>query len=245
MDIILAIDIIEGKCVRLTKGDYATKKIYASDPLKIAKEYEAAGFKRLHLIDLDGAKAKKVVNLKVLETIATNTDLIIDFGGGLNSIGDFASVFDSGASMATVGSLAANNRELTLELLNQYSKEKLILGSDCKDRKIAVSGWQEVTDISVLSFITTYLKEGFEMVISTDISKDGMLKGPSFDLYKEILKQAEADCLSISLIASGGVSSIKDLDKLNELNLFGSIIGKAFYENKISLEDLAKWEKNR
>lgn len=243
MDIILAIDIIDGKCVRLTKGDYSTKKIYSSDPLEIAKAYEQTGFRRLHLVDLDGAKAKKVVNLKVLEAIATKTNLIVDFGGGLSSKKDFAAVFNSGAALATVGSLAANNRELALELLSEYSKERLILGSDCKDRKIAVSGWQEVTDLSVISFITSYLKAGFETVISTDISKDGMLIGPSFELYKEILEETKNQNLKISLIASGGVTSLDDLDKLKELNISGAIIGKAFYEGKISLEDLANWEK--
>ncbi|NLA93108.1 MAG: 1-(5-phosphoribosyl)-5-[(5-phosphoribosylamino)methylideneamino]imidazole-4-carboxamide isomerase [Spirochaetales bacterium] len=241
MEIIPAIDIIDGKYVRLTRGDYEQKKVYGNDPLTMAKEIADAGIKRLHLVDLDGAKAKKVVNLKVLEEIAQNTALIIDVGGGLQSKQDFSDVFNAGAHMATVGSLAARDRDLTLELLAIYGGEKLILGADSLDGMIAVSGWQESTSFPLFDFITTYLEAGFLKVIATDISRDGMLSGSALELYRDLLERVEELGLTINLIASGGVNSLEDISELKEAGLSGAIIGKALYEGIVTLEELAQW----
>jgi phosphoribosylformimino-5-aminoimidazole carboxamide ribotide isomerase len=243
MKIICAIDIIDGSCVRLVKGSYATKKVYSEDPVAMAKSFEEHGLKHLHLVDLDGAKAKKVVNLSVLKAIRTETNLTIDVGGGLQSEDDFEAVFDSGADMATIGSLAAKNRELTLKLLEKWGPDKLILGADCLNEKIAISGWQEQIDFNVYQFVESYLKAGFKKVISTDVSKDGLLSGPAFDLYENLLNLAQQNNLPLELIASGGVTTVKDLNRLKNLQLDGSIIGKALYENYFSLEELARWEK--
>ncbi len=234
MRIIPAIDIIEGKCVRLSKGDYQTMKVYNEDPLEVAKTFEGAGLKFLHLVDLDGAKASHIVNWRVLEKLANKTELIIDFGGGLKSNDDLRIAFECGAKQITGGSVAAKEPKLFESWLLAYGKEKIILGADTLEGKIAVSGWQENTDESIEEFIKNYVAKGIEYVISTDISKDGMLEGPSFKLYEEILKA----CPSIKLIASGGIVSIEDLIRLKEKGLDGAIIGKAIYEGFIRLEDL-------
>lgn len=237
MRIIPAIDIIEGKCVRLTQGDYGQKTIYNEDPLEVAKEFEGAGLKYLHLVDLDGAKAKHIVNWKVLEKLANQTSLNIDFGGGIKSDKDIQIAFECGAKQVTGGSIAAQNRELFLLWLSQYGAQKLILGADAKDGKIAVSGWQEDTNLQAIDFIREYQQAGIEYVICTDIAKDGMLQGPSLDLYKKILEE----CQGIKLIASGGVSNMKDVEQLAELGMEGCIIGKAIYENKITIKELSKF----
>ena len=236
MKIIPAIDIIDGKCVRLSKGDYDTKKIYHENPLEIAKEFEANGIQYLHLVDLDGAKAKTIKNLKTLEILSSQTNLIIDFGGGIKTRESLESAFNSGANQVTIGSIAVENSEICEEWINEFGAEKLILGADCLDRKVKTSGWIENSDLDVIEFIQSYEKKGVIDVICTDISKDGMLEGPSFELYKKILEQSD-----IALIASGGISCLKDLEDLKELGCSGAIIGKALYEGKISLKELQKF----
>jgi phosphoribosylformimino-5-aminoimidazole carboxamide ribotide isomerase len=233
MKIIPAIDIIDGKCVRLSKGDYDTKKIYNENPVEVAKEFEDFGIQYLHLVDLDGAKAKKIINQKVIENIAKNTNLIIDFGGGIRSEEDLQKAFDSGAKKVTLGSIAVVNPELCLDWLEKFGTEKLILGADCLDRKIKTSGWLENSETDVVDFIKEYQKKGFREVVCTDISKDGMLQGPSTALYQEIIENS-----TIELIASGGISNIEDVQKMKEIGCAGTIIGKAIYEGRISLEDL-------
>ena len=233
MRIIPAIDIIDGKCVRLSKGDYDTKKIYNENPVEVAKEFEDFGIQYLHLVDLDGAKAKKIINQKVIENIAKNTNLIIDFGGGIRSEEDLQKAFDSGAKKVTLGSIAVVNPELCLDWLEKFGTEKLILGADCLDRKIKTSGWLENSETDVVDFIKEYQKKGFREVVCTDISKDGMLQGPSIALYQEIIENS-----TIELIASGGISNIEDVQKMKEIGCAGTIIGKAIYEGRISLEDL-------
>src|SRR5574344_803411 len=227
MIIIPAIDIIDGKCVRLTKGDYDIKKIYSDNPLDIAKGFEDAGITRLHLVDLDGAKAKHIVNHKVLETIASKTKLVIDFGGGLKSDDALRIAFESGASMVTGGSIAVKDRETFLHWIETYGAEKIILGADAKDKMIAVSGWQEVSELPILDFIESYTSRGIQKVISTDIARDGMLTGPSIHLYKEIMDKFP----TLELIASGGIATMKDIYELNEMGVPGVITGKAIYEN--------------
>jgi phosphoribosylformimino-5-aminoimidazole carboxamide ribotide isomerase len=234
MRIIPAIDIIDGKCVRLTRGDYSTKKIYNESPLEVAKEFEGAGIKYLHLVDLDGAKAQHVVNYKILEQITSKTRLKIDFGGGLKTDEDLHIAFNSGAKQITGGSIAVKNPEIFEGWVNKYGGVKIILGADCNNEKIAVSGWQEESDMEVIPFIKGYEKKGIKYVICTDISKDGMLEGPSFHLYKRILN----DTSDIKLIASGGVTSIDDLNRLEDLGCEAAIIGKAIYEGYIKLSDL-------
>lgn len=234
IEIIPAIDIIEGKCVRLSQGDYNQKTIYNEDPLEVAKMFEMAGVRRLHLVDLDGAKAKHIVNYKVLEKIAAKTSLVIDFGGGLKSDEDLEIAFNSGATMVTGGSIAVKERETFLQWLEKYGSEKIILGADAKDGKIAVSGWQEATELSVIEFIAGFNKEGIQKVISTDISRDGMLSGPSFELYAEILEKLP----ELEIIASGGIATMEDILKLDEMGVPGVITGKAIYENKITLKEI-------
>lgn len=235
MRIIPAIDIIEGKCVRLSKGDYSTKKIYSEDPLDMAKRFEDHGIKYLHLVDLDGAKSKHIVNHKVLENIATNTSLQIDFGGGLKTDDDLRIAFESGAKQITGGSIAVKNPETFSSWINTYGADKIILGADAMDEKIAVSGWLEESDKALIPFINEYQNKGITYVICTDISKDGMLEGPAFNLYKRILNETEND---LKLIASGGISTFDELPKLAEIGCEGTIIGKAIYENRISLKQL-------
>lgn len=236
IEIIPAIDLIDGKCVRLSQGDYNEKKVYNEDPLEVAKMFEDAGIHRLHLVDLDGAKAKHIVNHSVLEKIASKTSLVIDFGGGVQSDKDIEIAFNSGASMVTGGSIAVRDKDLFTGWLRKYGCEKIILGADCKDHKIAVSGWQEETSIDILSFISNYKTEGISKVVCTDISKDGMLQGPSIELYKDILKTLP----DLYLIASGGVSCFQDILDLEEAGVPAVILGKAIYENRITLNELSR-----
>ena len=235
MRIIPAIDIIDGKCVRLTKGDYSTKKVYNEDPLEIAKEFEGNGIQYLHLVDLDGARSGKIINHKVLSEIASKTSLNIDFGGGLKSDSDLKIAFDSGATQITGGSIAVKDRDTFINWLDQFGAEKIILGADYKDRMIATNGWEEGSELDVLDFIQGYEARGVRSVISTDIAKDGMLQGPSLELYKEILEKT-----NVELIASGGVSNMQDLYDLKELGCNGAIVGKAIYEGNISLKELSE-----
>lgn len=236
IEIIPAIDLIDGKCVRLSQGDYNEKKVYNEDPLEVAKMFEDAGITRLHLVDLDGAKAKRIINHKVLESIATNTSLIIDFGGGVQSDSDIDLAFNSGASMVTGGSIAVRNKDLFIGWLKKYGSEKIILGADCKDHKIAVSGWQEATTLDIMDFLEDYKIEGISKVVCTDISKDGMLQGPSINLYKEILAQYP----DMYLIASGGVSCFQDILDLEAAGVPAVILGKAIYENRVTLKELSR-----
>ena len=241
MRIIPAIDIIEGKCVRLSKGDYSTKIIYNQNPLEVAKEFESHGIEYLHLVDLDGAKSKHIVNHRILESIASQTSLKIDFGGGLKSDEDLHIAFESGANQITGGSIAVKDRDVFKNWLGKFGSDKIILGADAKNEKIAVSGWQEESDEQLIPFIEDYQKEGVSYVICTDISKDGMLQGPSFQLYEKILKQI-AD---IKLIPSGGISSFDEIPKLAELGCEGTIIGKAIYEKRIGLKQLENFIINK
>lgn len=234
MQIIPAIDIIDGKCVRLTQGDYNQKKIYNEHPLEVAKQFEGAGLQRLHLVDLDGAKQKAVKNWKVLETIASKTKLVIDFGGGISSENDVKIVFESGAALATVGSIAVKSEYEFVKWLLIFGADKFLLGADVKDKMIAIHGWLETSDKSIFDFIKNYIDKGVQQIFCTDVSKDGKLEGPSTDIYKEII----AKFPDLYFIASGGVASIKDLELLREIGCKGVIIGKAIYENRISLDNL-------
>lgn len=236
MKIIPAIDIIGGKCVRLTQGDYSRKKEYNSNPLEVAKAFEGAGVKQLHLVDLDGAKEKHIVNHKVLETIANQTSLKIDFGGGLQSNEDLKIAFDSGASQITGGSIAVKNEVLFLNWLELYGAEKIILGADCKEEKIAISGWLETSEYLVYDFVEKFAERGLKYVISTDVAKDGAMLGPSFDLYANLNK-----IKGTKIIASGGVRNMADLEQLKVMGVYGAIIGKSFYEGNITLQDLEKY----
>lgn len=235
MKIIPAIDIIEGSCVRLTKGDYATKKIYNKNPLEVAKEFEANGIKHLHLVDLDGAKSKRIVNYKILEQIAVKTKLEIDFGGGLKSNKDLKIAFESGANQVTGGSIAVQKPELFNSWIQDYGGERIILGADCLNRKVATNGWQQTSEIDVLKLIQEYEKRGVRSTICTDISKDGMLSGPAFSLYENLISNSNT-----KLIASGGISSIQDLKDLKAIGCAGAIVGKAIYEGKVTLKELKK-----
>tara|TARA_B100001063_G_C16757678_1_gene554108 strand:- start:523 stop:1236 length:714 start_codon:yes stop_codon:yes gene_type:complete len=235
MKIIPAIDIIEGSCVRLTKGDYATKKIYNKNPLEVAKEFEANGIKHLHLVDLDGAKSKRIVNYKILEQIAVKTKLEIDFGGGLKSNKDLKIAFESGANQVTGGSIAVQKPELFNSWIQDYGGERIILGADCLNRKVATNGWQQTSEIDVLKLIQEYETRGIRSTICTDISKDGMLSGPAFSLYENLISNSNT-----KLIASGGISSIQDLKDLKAIGCAGAIVGKAIYEGKVTLKELKK-----
>ena len=237
MRIIPAIDIIDGKCVRLSKGDYDTKKIYNENPLEVAKEFEAHGIMHLHLVDLDGAKSKHIVNHKVLEKIASQTGLQIDFGGGLKTDDDLRIAFESGAKQITGGSIAVKDSYTFIGWIEKHGADKIILGADAMDEKVAVSGWQEESKELLIPFIQGYQEKGITYVICTDISKDGMLEGPSFELYKRILEQTN----DLKLIASGGISTFDELPKLAEMGCEGTIIGKAIYENRISLKQLESY----
>lgn len=252
MRIIPAIDIIDGKCVRLTKGDYNTKKIYNENPLEVATAFEAAGIEYLHVVDLDGAKASQIINYKVLEQIASKTNLKIDFGGGLKSDKDLEIAFNSGANQITGGSIAVKNPEIFESWISKYGSEKIILGADFypdnSGGKIATNGWQEESSLELIPFIKDYQQKGIQYVICTDISKDGMLQGPSFDIYKEILNETVISSgveNSLKLIASGGISTFDELPKLAESGCEGVIIGKAIYENKISLKQLENFIINK
>lgn len=234
MQIIPAIDIIDGKCVRLTQGDYAQKTIYNENPLEVALEFESIGITRLHLVDLDGAKLGKVVNYKVLEKIASKTKLSIDFGGGIKTDDDIETVFNYGADLATIGSIAVKNKELFFSWVKKYGAEKIFLGADVKNEKIAVGGWLETTNVSIYDFIEENLTEGIKYVFCTDISKDGLLQGPSIDLYKNML----AKFSQLNLTASGGVSQLSDLEELKKIGCAGVIVGKAIYEGRITMNEL-------
>ncbi len=254
MRIIPAIDIIDGKCVRLSKGDYDTKKIYNENPLEVAKRFEASGIQFLHLVDLDGAKSKHIVNHKVLENIASKTELKIDFGGGLKSDEDVRIAFESGAKQITGGSIAVKEKSTFIRWLKQYGPDKIILGADAKDEKVAISGWQEESDSKLIPFIKEYQNLGIDYIICTDISKDGMLQGPAFDLYEKILGQTtkwetkitgsgveDKEAPGIRLIASGGISHYDELERLATIGCEGTIIGKAIYEDRISLKQLENY----
>lgn len=238
MHIIPAIDLIDGKCVRLTQGDYAQKKVYNENPLEVAKQFEDAGLTRLHLVDLDGAKAKHVVNWKVLETIAAKTSLHIDFGGGVQSDDDLKIVWECGARQVTGGSIAVKNPTLFEQWLQEFGGERIILGADARNEKVAVSGWEEGTTLWVYDFVEEYVEKGVQYVISTDVAKDGLLKGPSLDLYRNMQEK----CPELNIIASGGVSGMADLEALAELNLFGVIVGKAIYEGRVTLKELERFQ---
>jgi phosphoribosylformimino-5-aminoimidazole carboxamide ribotide isomerase len=240
MRIIPAIDIIEGKCVRLTKGDYSTKKVYNENPLEVAKAFEAHGIQYLHLVDLDGAKSSEIVNYKVLEQIASKTALRIDFGGGLKSDKDVKIAFNSGAEQITGGSIAVKDRQTFLNWLSKYGSDKIILGADAKDEKVAVSGWLENSMEELIPFIGAYQNEGISYVICTDINKDGMLEGPSIALYRKILEKAKPES-TLNLIASGGIAGYEDLIALKEVGCEGAILGKAIYEDRISLKQIQEF----
>lgn len=237
MQIIPAIDIIDGKCVRLTQGDYEQKKIYNEHPLEVAKQFEDAGLMRLHLVDLDGAKAGAVKNWKVLESLAGKTSLVIDFGGGIKQESDVKIVFESGAAYATIGSLAVKHEDLFVHWLKTYGADKFLLGADVKDEKIAVGGWLETTNIWIYDFIRKYIDHGIRQLFCTDVSKDGKLEGPSTALYKNIISEFP----SLHFIASGGVSNMKDLEDLQAIGCRGAIVGKAIYEGRINIKDLKKF----
>lgn len=239
MKIIPAIDIIDGKCVRLSKGDYNTKKIYNENPVEVAKEFESFGVQFLHLVDLDGAKSKHIVNAKVLEKISNETSLKIDFGGGLKTEKDIEIAFNSGAKQITIGSIAVQEPEFCYKIIEKYGSEKIILGADCENRKIKTSGWLEESTRDIIDFILQYQDNNIKNVICTDISKDGMLEGASTELYQEILEKTK-----IQLVASGGISCIEDVYTMKEIGCSGTIIGKAIYENKISLNQLQNFIEN-
>ena len=237
MEIIPAIDLIGGKCVRLTQGDYQQKKEYSSNPLEVAQRFADHGIRRLHLVDLDGAKQRTVVNLKVLEQIATHTALAVDFGGGVQSDEDLHRVFEAGAQQVTGGSIAVRQPKVFMHWLDQYGADKIILGADARDRLIAISGWQEKSTLDVIDFIHDYQQRGVRHVICTDVAKDGLLQGPSFGLYEEI----RAKVPSVHLIASGGITTVDDLRQLQREGLHGAIIGKALYEGTLTLQGLAEF----
>jgi len=237
MEIVPAIDLIDGKCVRLSQGDYGRRKVYSDSPLEVAKSFEAAGIRRLHLVDLDGAKAQHIVHHRILEQITSHTSLIVDFGGGLKTDEDLRIAFESGAQMVTGGSIAVKSPEAFENWINTYGPERIILGADVSEGKIVVFGWTERSELDLWSFLENYVQKGINKVICTDISRDGMLRGPALELYTQIL----AKYPELHLIASGGVSSLKDLDDLKAAGLPAAILGKAIYEGRIQLKDLSKY----
>ena len=236
IELIPAIDIIDGKCVRLTQGDYDSKKVYNEDPLEVAKSFEGCGLKRLHVVDLDGAREGRIINYRILERIAVNTSLNIDFGGGLKCDKDLEIAFDCGAQMITGGSIAVKSPEVFGEWLKRFGNERIILGADAKNEKIAVGGWQETTTKDLIPFIEEYHNKGITKVICTDISRDGMLQGPSTVLYKKIREALPG----IYLIASGGISSVQDIEELDNAGIAAVIFGKAVYEGRITWQELEK-----
>ena len=239
IELIPAIDIIEGKCVRLSNGDYASKVVYDNNPVDIAIKLQAAGFKRLHVVDLDGAKSKHIVNHHILEEITSKTKLIVDFGGGIKSEEDIEIAFASGAAMITIGSIAVTNKPLFLKWIEKYGPDRIILGADIRHGKIAVNGWKEDTAEDLFDFLQYYVELGIRNVLCTDISKDGMLNGPAFDLYKEIMRKFPF----IHLIASGGISCNQDIVRLNELGIPAVVFGKAYYEGRINVSELWDWQR--
>lgn len=234
IEIIPAIDLMDGQCVRLTKGDYATRKTYSSDPTSMARSFEDAGFRRLHLVDLDGARSGHVVNHRVLESIASHTALTVDFGGGVKTDEDLQTVLDCGAAMVTVGSLAVKRPELFAQWIESHGADRFVLGADARDGKISVSGWEEDSDRELIDFIKEYMQRGIRHVLCTDISRDGMLAGPATSLYREVL----AACPTCQLIASGGISSLDDIRELEAAGVPATVVGKAIYEGKVRLESL-------
>ena len=237
LELIPAIDIIDGKCVRLSQGNYDSKKVYNENPLEVAKEFEAYGIRRLHVVDLDGAASQHVVNYRTLEQIATQTSLIIDFGGGIKTSGDIEIAFDSGAEMITLGSVAVKHPELFDEWLQTYGNEKIILGADVKDNRIAINGWKEESPQELMPFLNQHINKGVTKVLCTDISRDGMLKGPALDLYRSIMEAHP----ELHLIASGGISGMEDILKLDEAGIPAVVFGKAIYEGRISLKELSRY----
>jgi phosphoribosylformimino-5-aminoimidazole carboxamide ribotide isomerase len=235
MRIIIAIDIMGGKCVRLTKGDFASKKIYSEDPLEIARQIEDSGIGYLHLVDLDGARDKSTVNMNVLKKITSKTSLSVDYGGGLRTIEDMKRVFGSGASQATAGSIAVKEPDVFLSMMSEFGNERIILGADFKERMVSASGWLEDSDRDVVNFIRDFVLKGAKFTICTDIGRDGMLQGPSEDIYREILSEVK-----VNLIASGGISSVDDIIKMKETGCEGTIVGKAFYEGRVTLKELSE-----
>lgn len=238
MIIIPAIDLISGKAVRLTKGDYNQKKEYSDSPVEVAKTFEEAGITNLHLVDLDGAKAQKPQNLDVLQSITSNTNLKVDFGGGVKSNESLQAVLNAGAQQITAGSIAAKNPELVYSWLKEFGAEKVILGADVINEKIAISGWQEDSGLDLFPFLERYMAQGATYCICTDVSKDGMLQGPSIDLYQKILKEFPG----LRLIASGGVAELADLKELKDIGVYATIVGKAYYEGRMTLEELASFQ---
>ncbi len=237
IELIPAIDIIEGKCVRLTKGEYSSQKTYNENPLEIAKQLEDIGVKRLHMVDLDGAKSKHIVNHKVLETIANSTSLKIDFGGGIKSDADIHTAFDSGASLVTIGSVASTSPELFMSWIDKYGTDKIILGADVRNGMISINGWKEDSQYSLFDFLDKYIEAGIINILCTEISRDGMLEGPATDLYKEIMQRYP----NINLIASGGISCMKDIEVLDDNGIPSVVFGKAMYEERISMADIRNW----
>lgn len=237
IELIPAIDIIEGKCVRLTKGEYSSQKTYSENPLEIAKQLEDIGVKRLHMVDLDGAKSKHIVNHKVLETIANSTSLKIDFGGGIKSDADIHTAFDSGASLVTIGSVASTSPEMFMSWIDKYGTDKIILGADVRNGMISINGWKEDSQYSLFDFLDKYIEAGIINILCTEISRDGMLEGPATDLYKEIMQRYP----NINLIASGGISCMKDIEVLDDNGIPSVVFGKAMYEERISMADIRNW----
>jgi len=237
IEIIPAIDIIDGKCVRLTQGDYETKKVYNEDPVEVAKMMEAHGIRRLHTVDLDGARSQHIVNYKTIERIADHTSLVIDFGGGIKSDEDIDIAFASGATMVTIGSVAVKNPELFGTWLEKYNDNKIILGADVKNGRISINGWKEEGEDELMPFLQKYVSKGVDNVLCTDISKDGMLKGPSVELYESVMKEFPR----LNLIASGGISCIEDIDRLDAAGIPSVVFGKAIYEGRIKMEELEKY----
>ena len=237
IELIPAIDIMDGKCVRLTKGEYSSQKTYSENPLEIAKQLEDIGVKRLHMVDLDGAKSKHIVNHKVLETIANSTSLKIDFGGGIKSDADVHTAFDSGASLVTIGSVASTSPELFMSWIDKYGTDKIILGADVRNGMISINGWKEDSQYSLFDFLDKYIEAGIINILCTEISRDGMLEGPATDLYKEIMQRYP----NINLIASGGISCMKDIEVLDDNGIPSVVFGKAMYEERISMADIRNW----
>jgi phosphoribosylformimino-5-aminoimidazole carboxamide ribotide isomerase len=237
IEIIPAIDIIDGKCVRLTQGDYGQKKVYNENPLSVAKMFEDSGIKRLHLVDLDGAKSNHVLNARTLDRIVSRTSLIVDFGGGIKSDDDINLVFNCGAAQVTIGSIAVTIPEMFIRWIQKFGPEKIILGADVKDNKIAIGGWNSISDNNLVDFLQFYVEKGVKYIICTDISKDGMLQGSSLNLYNELVVSFP----NTKIIASGGITNVNEIENLDSQGIFGVIIGKALYEGIIQLHDLEKF----
>lgn len=238
IELIPAIDIIDGKCVRLTKGDYDQKKVYNDDPVEMAKQFESLGFRRLHVVDLDGAKSKHIVNVDVLKAITSSTNLIVDFGGGIKTDNDIELAFANGASLVTIGSIAVTQPELFASWLEKYGADRIILGADVRNGKISINGWKEDSAEDLLPFLKYYINKGVINVLCTEISKDGMLEGPATELYKEVM----AEYPNLNLIASGGISSNEDIKELNRYGIPSVVFGKAIYEGKIDMKELWDWQ---